>query len=306
VRRTKAVLIIGGSGFVGSHLAYALRDAYKVYATYFKRQVTIPGVTMLPFHISDRNWGKRLAYNIQPELVIYCAGTNDVDLVEDDQAGMDNIHNRGVAGVLGFTDLFQPKFVLISNNYVFDGLRGNYKETDTLMSVSSLGKFKLSAENYLRGHSLNYVILRSAPLYGRGNGQAISFLDKLRRNLALGQQTLCKTDEVHNFAPVEGLVEAVVTSMETGVRNRVLHYGGLTKMTHCEFAKAFARRFGYDPNLIVGDSPGKANKEGRLLDFSINSTQSIETLKLNAFLLEHGFDLLEKKLVPNLRSPSIT
>src|SRR5258708_3672254 len=129
----RAILIVGGSGLVGSNLAFALRDGYKVYTTYCKKRMSIPGVTFFPFHVIDRNWGKRLAFNIQPDIVIYCAGTNDVDRVEMDQSNMDNIHNRGCASVLGFCDLFQPKFILISNNYVFDGSRGNYHETDTLM-----------------------------------------------------------------------------------------------------------------------------------------------------------------------------
>jgi dTDP-4-dehydrorhamnose reductase len=210
----------------------------------------------------------------------------------------DNIHNRGAAAALSNTDLIAPRFILLSNNYVFDGNRGNYHEGDTLLPHTSLGKFKVSAENYLKSHSLNYLVIRSAPVYGRGNGQAVSFLDQLRKNLAMGRPVKVKNDELHNFAPIEGLVETVVTAMETGVKNKSLHYGGLTKCTHIEFAKAFARRFGYDPSLITANELGKANKDGKLLDYSLNSTATLQQLKLNAFLMEQGFDLLEKKLVP--------
>jgi len=300
MRRTRAVLIVGGSGFVGSYLAYALRDAYKVYITYCKNQITIPGVTSYPFNVIERDWLKRLAYSVQPDFVIYAAGSNNVDYVEGSQTMQDNIHNRGAAAALSNTDLLSPRFILLSNNYVFDGNRGNYHENDTLLPQNSLGKFKVSAENFLKGHSLNYLIVRSCPVYGRGNGQAVSFLDVLRKNLALGRQIKIKNDELHNFAPIEGLVETVITAIETGVKNRAIHYGGLTKCTHIEFAKQFATRFGFDPSLIMADEPGKANKERKLLDFSLNSTASLQQLKLNAFLLEQGFDLLEKKLVPGL------
>ena len=42
---TKAILIIGGSGFVGTHLALKLREGYKVFATYHTKRFAIPGVT---------------------------------------------------------------------------------------------------------------------------------------------------------------------------------------------------------------------------------------------------------------------
>ena len=282
---------------IGTHLALALRDAYKVYMTYFRRKVIIPGVTSIPFQVGDRNWGKRLAYNIQPDVVIYAAGSNDVDLVEEDTRIGDAVHTRGAAGVLGVTDIFQPKFILLSNSYVFDGARGNFKEGDTLVPQTLLGKYKVSAENYLKGHSLNHVIIRSAPVFGRGNGQAVSFLDRLRKALAKGQPIQIKSDELHGFAPIDGLVETIVRTVETGIKNRIIHYGGLTKVTHFDLAQSFAMKFGYDPKLISPAPPGKANRDGKLMDYSINCSQTLDQLKLDPFLLEQGLDLLKKKLV---------
>ena len=297
MKRTKAVLIVGGSGQIGSHLAMALRDGYKVYATYYRNKIIIPGVTSVPFQVADRNWTKRLAYNIQPDVVIYAAGSNDVDLIEADDRIGDGVHTRGAAAVLGITDVFQPKFILLSNNYVFDGGKGNFKENDTLVPQSALGKYKVSAENYLKGHSLNYVILRSAPIYGRGNGQNFGFFDTIRKGFAKGMAMTLKSDELHNFAPIEGLVELVTRVAESGIKNKILHYGGLTKVTHFEFARQYAAHFGYDPKLLSPAPPGKANEEGKLMDYSINSTQTLQQLKFDPFLLEEGFDLLKKKLV---------
>jgi nucleoside-diphosphate-sugar epimerase len=66
VHRTKAVLIIGGSGFIGTHLALKLRETYKVFLTYNTHPVLIPGTTPIPFNVEGRDWAKRLAYTTQP------------------------------------------------------------------------------------------------------------------------------------------------------------------------------------------------------------------------------------------------
>jgi dTDP-4-dehydrorhamnose reductase len=111
-------------------------------------------------------------------------------------------------------------------------------------------------------------------------------------------------NEAHSFAPVEGLVDVVIRLIETGIRNKTFHYSGLTKLTYFDFAKQFAKRFKYDSSLIVpGRNPLKKaghHHTGELEDFSLNCTQLSEALKIKPLLLEQGFDLIEKKLIPRL------
>ncbi|MGC8000619.1 hypothetical protein, partial [Salmonella enterica] len=77
------------------------------------------------------------------------------------------------------------------------------------------------------------------------------FLDKLRMVLDRGQRIEISGQELHSFAPVTALADVVERAAESGIRNRTLHFGGLTKVSYHEFARAFARRFGYDPNLVL-------------------------------------------------------
>ena len=79
------------------------------------------------------------------------------------------------------------------------------------------------------------------------------------------------------------------------VRNKIFHYGGLTKVNHYEFGRAFAEKFGYDPELIRARQLPKANKfmVDEVFDYSLNSTQLSELLKIKPLLLEQSFDLIQ-------------
>ncbi len=296
---TKSVLIIGGSGFVGTHLALRLREKHKVFATYFKRRVSVPGVTFVPFNMAQRDWVKRVVYMARPDVVIYAAGSNDVDWCEANPRETEWIHTGGAANVVGVTEMMQPKFIYLSNSYVFDGLKGNYREDDIILPSTALGKYKVSGENYVRGKSLNHVIVRSSPLFGRGNGYNRSFLDRLRMALDRKQRFEVDSRSLHSFAPVDNLVTLIDRVIDSGIRNKTLHHGGLTKLTLLEFAQAFARRFGYDQSLIIpkGDLE-PSHHESR--DYSLNSTQIVESLQIKPLLLEQSLDLIEKKLVSGL------
>lgn len=293
----KTVLIVGGSGFIGTHLALQLRDHFKVFATFYKNPVQIPGVTFMPLDALDRDWTKRIVYTLQPEIIFYLVGKNDVRWAEQNEREAEKHHSAGAITVATVSDIFQPKFIYLSNSFVFDGKKGNYKEKDTLLPSTQLGKCKVNSENFIKGRSLNYLIIRSCPVYGRGNGKNISFLDDLRIRLSRGERIEMSTTQLHTFAPIEGLVLTLVRAAKSGLRNRILHYSGLTKVTYSEFAKAFAKRFQFDPHQIVARSDEKDSLMTGPYDYSLNSTEVSQALKINPLLLEQGFDLFEQSLL---------
>jgi dTDP-4-dehydrorhamnose reductase len=303
VAQTRSVLIIGGSGFVGTSLALRLREQFKVFVTYHRNPVRIPGVTALPLAADNRNWAKRVAYTAKPDAIVYAAGSNSGEEAEADARMAEHVHVGGPATASDVSDILQPKFIYLSNCYVFDGGRGNYHETDTVLPDVALGKSKLGGENFIRGRSLNWAIVRSSPLIGRGNGLRLSELDRLRMALDKGERIELANHEIHSVTHVSALADMVARIIETGVRNKVLHFGGLTKVTRYEWGLAFAKRFGYDPSLIV---PSRAMYMRKGIasdqhgDYSLNSTQAVELLKIKPLLLEECLDLIDQQLIPRL------
>jgi dTDP-4-dehydrorhamnose reductase len=299
VQRLRSVLIVGGSGFVGSQLALRFREHFKVFATYYFNRISIPGVTCLPLDALKKDTVKRIAYTTEPDIIIYCAGKEDVSWAEERPKDADRIHTAGAVSVLTNSDILQPKFIYLSNSYVFDGRRGNYHEKDVVLPNANLGRTKLSSENYVKGRSLNHVIIRSTPLIGYGCGTNYSFIDRLRFALASGRMVKLDHNEYHSFAPISGFLELMTQICMSGVRNRILHFGGLTRMTYFELGRAFARRFGYDPNLVQIKLRYRNEViERPEYDYSLNCTQTMETLKIKPLLLEQTLDLLDQHLTP--------
>lgn len=293
LKRKKAVLLVGGSGFIGTHLALRLRDNFKVFATYRQTEFTLDGVTTLPLDVKNRDWIKRVVYQMRPDVIVYLAGKESVEWAEKESKYAELVHSAGPITVLTAAEIMAPKFIYVSSPYVYDGEKGNYHETDTPLPWTNLGKHKLRSENFVKGKSLNYVIVRTAPLFGRGNGRHLSWLDQLRISLDRGKTFEAYFHELHGFAPIYGFTELIERLIDGGLKNRIVHYGGLTRLSHYELAVRFAKRFGYDPNLVV---PKKMARD-TVYDYSINCSDTAKNLKLKPLLVEEGFDLLEKRLV---------
>ena len=297
---TKSVLIIGGSGFIGTHLALKLRENYKVFTTYNTQYLPIAGVTAIPMSLQSRNWIKRVVYTAHPEVIIYVAGKNDVEWAENNSRMAENVHTAGPATVSNVAEILQPKFIFLSNCYAFDGQHGNYHEADITLPQTNLGRAKVGGENFIRGKSLNYTIVRASHVFGRGNIRNRSFLDRLRMSLDRGEKVELPTTELHSWVPIGGLTDLIARLVDSGPRNKVFHYGGLTKVTEFEFGKLFAKRFGYDPNLILPKRYGNLMTDKPIYDYSLNCSQVVETLKVKPLLLEEGFDLFENELIAGL------
>lgn len=275
MHRYKTILIVGGSGFLGTHLCLRLRDNYKVFATYHKNPTHIPGVTFFPLDAMKRDFAKRLVYTIRPEVILFVAGSNDVVWAEKNPRDADRIHTGGSVNISTVSEIFQPKFIYLSNSYVFDGKRGNYHETDAVLPDTALGKSKLSSENFIKSKSLNFCILRSSPVFGRGNVKHTSLVDQLRISFAKNQRIELSNDAYHSWVSMPHFLQAVEGLVENPQRKKIYHLGGLTRATAFEFGREFAREFGYSPDLV--QPLGARTPE---LDFSLNSSQLLKQISM--------------------------
>lgn len=292
----KTILIVGGSGFVGSHLAMRLRDEYKVITTHFRHAQRIPGVTDYPLSVHQLDWSKELLLHLQPDIIIYAAGRHSLQWTEDpaNTRAMDLAHVAGPSTLVSNSQVMGTKFIYLSSPWVFDGSRGNYHESDILFPSTALGRAKVAAENSVRSRALNYLILRSAPLLGRGPAQNPTALDHWL--MSWGKDRAFEFDDStrHSYATVQSFADWVAQSLASGVKNKVLHFGGLSRVTEYELAQRLAERLKVSPTLLRRK---KSSNDSAHHDYSLNTTASVRTLEIQPLLLKQSLDLVQEGLL---------
>jgi len=295
----KRILILGGSGLLGSQLALRLRDQHRVYTTSYTKQVEIPGVHWLPLRIQNFQWAERLVFLVEPEVIIYAIPWNDPVLSRVEPKMSEVIHAGGVATILKNVGLTSTRFIYFSNGYVFPGTKGNYHESDMSLPCCMLGRHKLSGEGLVKSKAMVHNIIRLGPILGRGIGKNISFLERLQIHLERNEPIEVFDHEYHGFQDIQTVTKLVESVIELRPKNGTYHVSGLTKLTQFELACRFAERFGYNPGLIRKAEPHyleHAIKDGEKLDLSMNSTVAYKELNLRPLVIEESFNLLEKLL----------
>jgi dTDP-4-dehydrorhamnose reductase len=292
---TKSVLIIGGNSFLGVHLAYRLRDDYRVVSASFDSElVPVKNVLSVRLNFKDENFTKQLIFKTAPEFVIYLGGSHVTAWAEKEAKIAELFHANGIGEILKSTELLHSKFLYLSSCFVFDGHRGNYKELDTLSPFMNLGRFKASGENFVRSRASNYSILRVPPLYGRGHPYRPGFLDRLHKKLSLSQAVELQDYELYNFASARQTTETIKTMLGQGLKKGIYHYGGLTRLTHYGIGVLYARAFGLNEKLITPIERPYVNSlvdSQHRLDFSMNCTEILKTYPVKTFEVEETLKL---------------
>lgn len=289
--QAKGIFIVGGSGFLGTHLALRLKDKHRVISTYQSYSIPIPGVLSVPLTFQDDVWLKTLILRFQPDVILYIIGNRDVEWVEGNQKTAERLHATGPGEILKHAEIYQPKLIYVSTCYVFDGQRGNYKETDSISPANALGKFKAGGENFIYTRSHHYNIIRTSPIYGIGHPWRPTLVDTLRVKLSNGERIELQNYELHSFAPVSGIADVVEKLIDQGPKQGIYHYGGLTRLTHYEFGVMFAKAFGFNPGLITPRKKPSERlliSENQKLDFSLNSSEIIKSLQVQSYEIGDG------------------
>jgi dTDP-4-dehydrorhamnose reductase len=285
------VLIVGGNGFVGSSLAKELVKHFQVFCTYRRSYTPIKNVYYLPLpQLSEKDRCDRFIRSIEPDVVIYCLGTNNEIEAEKEPKHAHSIHSGGITHLMHSTDMSKAKFIYISSDYVFSGIDGNFGESDPTVPALQLGKAKAGAENLLKSRSLNHIIIRCAPLLGRGTLDHPSWLDHIREKIIHESKVSMSSRYIHNPVHVSFLAEVVKNAIERDIRNKILHVGGLTKISFFEFAKRFVEEIGLSPELVESSDTVAVTSP---IDYSLNFSETLNLVEAKPLLLEQSFDLFK-------------
>lgn len=247
----KTVLIFGISSFVGSNLALALKDEYRVVGTYFKTPVDMPGVTCFPCDVLKKEYVTNLIGLIKPDYTIYAVGMSSLTECKLNPKQADALNSAGAVNVCTASERHASKFIYISSSYVLGGEDQLYKEGDTPFPSTVYGNTLSSTEFYIQRSSLNYLILRCSPLYGRGYGpKHPNWFETVQASLVQNRTVMADDSVVTGFLDVVILARILKAIFASNVTNRLFQISSKDCITRYEFARLIAKNFKKDENLI--------------------------------------------------------
>lgn len=248
----KRVLVTGGSGFLGWHLAMALRQNHNVAYTYSTQRIGIPGCREFHMDLSRPFTIVNCLKAFQPDIVIHTAAMKDTGEAEKNPSKAFTINVVGTERIIRRLGNPRTLFIYISTDLVFHGDRPPYSETDSPNPLGQYGLSKWAAEKAVQRLWKNHVIARTALLYGSPNplGRG-SFLQWMDGALQRKEILTLFSDEYRTPAYVADAVRAIETILNHNGKYRIYHIGGAERISRVDFGKRLAAIRGYDASYII-------------------------------------------------------
>lgn len=247
------VLLTGANGFLGVHLGKLLLDNnYHLVATGTREEPLLTRHKRLvyermditdPFDVHD------VFEKHKPGVVIHTAAVTMVDSAEQHQWKAFSVNVEGTLTLLANAENLKSFFIFLSTDFVFDGSKGNYSETDERGPVNYYGNTKVDAEDAVMEYPYNWSIVRTSLVYGKNITDKHNILSLIKEKLEEGEEYGLVNDQVRSPTYVEDLAKGILMIMQKQATG-IFHLSGKDVLTPYQMGKAVVGFLKKDPLLI--------------------------------------------------------
>ncbi len=255
------ILITGSNGLLGQKLVYKLREKnnVKCYATArgINRLVTQTGYEYVELDITNKKNVEDVFTKIKPDIIINTAAMTNVDSCETDKENCWLLNVTAVENQIrcleriSLTDKnYQPHFIHLSTDFLFDGSHGPLTEDEPCNPLSYYGESKLAAEILIKNSTVPWAIVRTVLVYGIVDNMSRSNIVLwVKQNLEQGKEINVVDDQFRTPTLAEDLAEGCLLIAEkkaTGIFN----ISGSDFLSILELAHLVADYYKLDKSLI--------------------------------------------------------
>ncbi len=282
----KRLLITGISGLLGSNIAIAARDKFKVFGVFHEHPFRMAGVESFRADLRERENLEKFE-NIFPDLIIHCAALIDVDYCEEHPEEAQETNALISTLITRKAKQIKARLIHISTDSVFNGVKGDYSEGDTTKPISVYGRTKLQAEQKVMSILPTACIVRTV-IYGWNYQDKFSLAEWMIHKLSHGEKLRAFKDVRFSPILVNDLAE-ILFELEEKRYAGTIHIASREACSKFEFAKSIAKIFNLDHTLIEPISIDQLKlKALRGKNNSLNVSRGEQILNMKLPTIEGG------------------
>ncbi|MEM1509347.1 MAG: dTDP-4-dehydrorhamnose reductase [Thermofilaceae archaeon] len=244
------LLLTGASSLPGFRtVEEALERRFEVVAVHHTNPVPLEHEQLRKMRIdlTDFSAMRELVLREKPNTVVHMAALGDVDLCERNRALAWKVNVEATSELARVAERIGAYLLYLSTDYVFDGGRGMYAESDPPNPVNYYGLTKMAGEVAVKTACSEWCIVRTSSIYGLGPGRA-NFAKFLAERLSRSEPVKALIDQYTSPAHARLLACSVLELLEKRATG-IYHVVG-ERMSRYEFALRVAEALGFDRNLV--------------------------------------------------------
>jgi dTDP-4-dehydrorhamnose reductase len=281
-------LVTGSAGLIGNQLVHDLEQSGEIVYSCYNDAKPVYGIP-IKLNLLNLEDVSKIFKKIQPDIIIHSAALTDVEQCEVDPQLANSINVKSTEIIAKEVEKISSYLMYISTDYVFDGKKGLYAETDLTHPLNNYGKTKLSGEKIIEDNSSKWSIIRTSTPFGTHSFKK-TFPVWIYENLKNNNKINILEDQFTSPTYVPNLSKMILEIIERKLEG-FFHVSGSTKISRFEFAKIIATKLNLDLSLLnpvkISTMPWKAT---RPIDSSLDVSKINRILKTKSCTIKQSID----------------
>jgi len=251
--------------------------------------------------VDIRNYEKlKYIFNsFEPEIIVHTASISTPQKASEISPKI--VYETNVLATKHLAELcaqHNSKLIYTSTDLVYAGYRGsNLKEDAKLIPVSLYADTKLMGEEKIKSTFDNYIILRTALMFGFGLNGASCFFHQMYDKLKAGQKVKVFYDQYRSPLSVFEAVRIISFLCTSGVKGEIINFGGSERLSRYDLSLRLCKTAGFEETLLEKISMYDSPDLPYVVDVSMN-IDKLQSLGISLKNTEEALiEILENKLV---------
>ncbi len=249
------ILVTGANGILGNRLVVKLLEkGHDVIGVGMGpsrvKEAVGPGYLYKSLDITEGEEVNKFLTHSRPHSIVHAAAMTQVDQCEMNKVDCWNTNVTATRFIVDAAKEIAARMILLSTDFVFDGLKGPYKEEDQPNPVNYYGSSKLAAEKAVSDSKLSWAIVRTVLVLAKTNlGQRDNILTRTKQLLENGESIRMVDDQVRTPTFVDDLANGILLMLEKESEG-IFHIAGKDTLTPYSIAIKIAEHLGLDKSLV--------------------------------------------------------
>ncbi|RZD37897.1 MAG: hypothetical protein CXT78_15505 [Thaumarchaeota archaeon] len=241
------LLVLGGSGLIGNSLLKMNDDRFEIITTFNQNKINIPKISSFQCTLpQDFDKLEEIVKDEKPDILVNAMGYSNIDFCESNKEKTHLLHVKISEKISNITLKTNTKTIFLSSDYVFDGLEGNYIESDISKPINYYGYTKFEAEKIVLKNK-NNIVLRTSVIYDLDS--RVRFFNYVVENLKNQRKIKVTNDIFNSVTLIDSLIQSIFSVIEKN-KTGIFHAVDSTCVNRYDFAKCIAKIFNFDEKLI--------------------------------------------------------